>query len=68
MRRGSRNDMSFEQVLEAGETMVIKEGIDFDSLGEDSAPSLKYLSSSSSSPLSPLPLLLSSAEYASSQS
>ena len=51
MRRSSRNDMSFEQVLEAGETMVIKEGIDFDSLGEDSAPSLKYLSSSS--PLSP---------------
>ena len=53
LRRSSRNDMSFEQVLEAGETMVIKEGIDFDSLGEDSAPSLKYLSSSS--PLSPPP-------------
>jgi hypothetical protein len=51
MRRSSRIDMNFEQALEAGETMVIKEGIDFDSLGEDSAPSLKY--SSSSSPLSP---------------
>jgi len=51
MRQSSRNDMSFEQVLEAEETMVIKEGIDFDSLGEDSAPSLKYLFSSS--PLSP---------------
>jgi hypothetical protein len=46
MRRRSRNDMSFEQALEAGETMVIKEGIDFDSLGEDSAPALKFLSSS----------------------
>lgn len=55
MRRSSRIDMSFEQALEAGETMVIKEGIDFDSLGlgEDSAPALKYLSSSS--PLSPPP-------------
>ena len=51
VRRSSRNDMSFEQVLEGGETMVIKEGIDFDSLGEDSAPCLKYLSSTS--PLSP---------------
>ena len=51
-RNGNRADMSFEQALEAGETMVIKEGIDFDSLGEDSAPALKYLSSSSS-PLSP---------------
>lgn len=53
MRRSSRIDMSFEQALEAGETMVIKEGIDFDSLGlgEDSAPALKYLSSSP--PLSP---------------
>ena len=51
MRRGSRVDMSFEQALEAEETMVIKEGIDVDSLGVDSAPSLKYLSSSS--PLSP---------------
>lgn len=51
MRRSSRIDMSFEQALEAGETMVIKEGIDFDSLGEDLAPSLKYLSSSP--PLSP---------------
>jgi hypothetical protein len=54
-RNGNRADMSFEQALEAGETMVIKEGIDFDSLGlgEDSAPALKYLSSSS--PLSPPP-------------
>ena len=51
MRRKSRIDMSFEQALEAGETMVIKEGIDVDSLGEDSAPALKYLSSSS--PLTP---------------
>src|SRR6266852_4503979 len=51
MRQKPRIDMSFEQALEAGETMVIKEGIDFDSLGEDSAPALKYLSSSS--PLSP---------------
>ena len=51
MRRSSRIDMNFEQALEAGETMVIKEGIDFDSLGDDSAPSLKY--PSSSSPLSP---------------
>jgi hypothetical protein len=47
MRRTSRIDMSFEQVLEAGETMVIKEGIDVESLGVDSAPSLP------SSPLSP---------------
>jgi hypothetical protein len=53
MRRSSRIDMNFEQALEAGETMVIKEGIDFDSLGEDSAPAMKYLSSSS--PLSPPP-------------
>jgi PH/SEC7 domain-containing protein len=55
MRRSSRIDMSFEQALEAGETMVIKEGIDFDSLGlgEDSAPALKYLSSTP--PLSPPP-------------
>ena len=55
MRRSSHIDMSFEQALEAGETMVIKEGIDFDSLGlgEDSAPALKYLSSPS--PLSPPP-------------
>ena len=51
MRRSSHIDMSFEQALEAGETMVIKEGIDFDSLGEDLAPSLKYLSSNP--PLSP---------------
>jgi hypothetical protein len=51
MRRGSRVDMSFEQALEVEETMVIKEGIDVDSLGVDSAPSLKYLSSPS--PLSP---------------
>jgi hypothetical protein len=47
MRRTSRIDMSFEQALEAGETVVIKEGIDVESLGLDSA------SLSSSSPLSP---------------
>jgi len=47
-RRSSRIDMSFEQALEAGETVVIKEGIDVESLGVDSAPSF-----SSSSPLSP---------------
>ncbi|SRR6266403_1860136 len=62
IRRSSRIDMSFEQALEAGETMVIKEGIDVDSLGVDSAPSLKYLfspplspPSSSSRPQSMLP-------------
>ena len=52
MRRTSRIDMSFEQALEGGETVVIKEGIDVDSLGVDSAPSpsLKY-----GPPLSPPP-------------
>jgi len=48
-RRTSRIEMSFEQALQAGGTMVIKEGIDFDSLGEDLAPSLKFLSSSGGS-------------------
>ena len=45
-RRTSRIEMSFEQALQAEGTMVIKEGIDFDRLGEDLAPSLKFLSSS----------------------
>ena len=48
MRRTSRIEMTFEQVLEAGETVVIKEGIDVESLGVDLAPS-----PSPSSPLSP---------------
>lgn len=53
-KRTSRIDMNFEQALQAEGTMVIKEGIDVDSLGEDLTPSLIYLSSSSpfSSPAS----------------
>jgi hypothetical protein len=46
-RRTSRIEMSFEQALQAEGTVVIKEGVDFDSLGEDLAPSLKFLSSNS---------------------
>jgi hypothetical protein len=55
MRRTSRIDMSFEQALEAGETVVIKEGIDVDSLGADSAPSSSPLSPPSSRPQSMVP-------------
>jgi hypothetical protein len=51
-RRTSHVDMNFEQALQAGGTVVIKEGVDFDSLGEDLTPSLKFLSSDGS-PLSP---------------
>jgi hypothetical protein len=55
MRRTSRTDMSFEQALEAGETVVIKEGIDVESLGVDSAPSLSFSSSLSPPPASSRP-------------
>lgn len=48
-RRTSRTNMNFEQALQAGGTVVIKEGIDFDSLGGDLTPSPKFLST----PLSP---------------
>lgn len=51
-RRTSHVDMNFEQALQAGGTVVIKEGVDFDSLGEDLTPSLKFLSSDGA-PLSP---------------
>jgi hypothetical protein len=37
-RRTSRVDMNFEQALQAGGTVVIKEGIDVDALGEDLTP------------------------------
>ncbi|KAH9998452.1 hypothetical protein BJV74DRAFT_767810 [Russula compacta] len=46
-KRTSRIDMNFEQALQAEGTMVIKEGVDVESLGEDLTPSLIYLSSSS---------------------
>jgi len=51
----SRTNMNFEQALQAEGTVVIKEGIDFDSLGEgeDLTPSPKLLSSTPLSPLSP---------------
>jgi PH/SEC7 domain-containing protein len=55
-RRTSRIDMSFEQALEAGGTVVIKEGIDFDSLGGDLTPSLKFLSSGGDGAAAPSPL------------
>jgi hypothetical protein len=50
-RRGPRVDMNFEQALKAGGTMVIKEGIDVDSLGEleDSPVTVKLQTCSSSS-------------------
>ena len=52
-RRTSRTNMNFEQALQAGGTVVIKEGIDFDTLGEDLTPSPKFLSNTPLSPLSP---------------
>src|SRR5260221_6711970 len=54
-RRTSRTNMNFEQALPARGTVVIQEGIDFDSLGEgeDLTPSPKLLSSAPLSPLSP---------------
>jgi hypothetical protein len=50
-RRGPRVDMNFEQALKAGGTVVIKEGIDVDSLGdlEDSPVTVKLQTCSSSS-------------------
>jgi hypothetical protein len=50
-RRGPRVDMNFEQALKAGGTMVIKEGVDVDSLGEleDSPVAVKLQTCSSSS-------------------
>lgn len=53
MRRTSRIDMSFEQALEGGGTVVIKEGIDVDSLGVDSAPFTSPLSPPASSSMAP---------------
>lgn len=54
-RRTSRTNMNFEQALQAAGTVVIKEGTDFDSLGEreDLTPSGKLPSSTPLSPLSP---------------
>ncbi|KAI9463546.1 hypothetical protein BJY52DRAFT_1252141 [Lactarius psammicola] len=50
-RRTSRVDMNFEQALQAGGTVVIREGIDVDTLGQDLTPtSLSSLPTSSSRP------------------
>ncbi len=48
-RRTSRADMSFEQALQTDGTVVIKEGIDVDNLGQDLTPPVSALSSSPSS-------------------
>ncbi len=50
-RRTSRVDMNFEQALQAGGTVVIKEGIDVDTLGQDLTP-LSSPPTSSSRPYS----------------
>jgi hypothetical protein len=54
-RPKTRIDMNFEQALEMGETVVIKEGIDVDSLGGEDFPATPTaaVSSSSSPTLSP---------------
>jgi hypothetical protein len=54
-RTSPTTNLKFEQALQAGGTVVIKEGIDFDSLGEGEplTPSHKLLSSTPLSPLSP---------------
>jgi hypothetical protein len=56
-RRASRVDMSFEQALQASGTVVIKEGIDVDTLGQDLTPTTpaNVLSSSPSPTNSPRP-------------
>lgn len=46
-RRTSRVDMNFEQALKASGTVVIREGIDVDSLGQDLTPPANILSSPS---------------------
>lgn len=46
-RRTSRVDMSFEQALQAGGTVLIKEGIDVDTLGQDLTPPASTILSSS---------------------
>ncbi|KAI0266753.1 hypothetical protein BC834DRAFT_111496 [Gloeopeniophorella convolvens] len=48
-RRGSRTDMNFEQALKTGNTVVIKEGLDVNSLGDD----ITLSPMPPSSPLSP---------------
>ncbi|KAI0305683.1 hypothetical protein B0F90DRAFT_1815266 [Multifurca ochricompacta] len=58
--------MNFEQALQASGTVVIKEGIDVDSLGQDLTPSLMFLSSTST--LSPSSSITSSRPHSMIQS
>lgn len=52
-RRTSRVDMNFEQALKASGTVVIREGIDVDSLGQDLTPPANILSSPSTNSSGP---------------
>ena len=60
-RRISRVDMNFEQALQAGGTVVIKEGIDVDALGQDLTPSANSFSSPPTSSSRPHSAIQSSA-------
>ncbi|KZT72176.1 hypothetical protein DAEQUDRAFT_749597 [Daedalea quercina L-15889] len=52
-RRVSRTDLDFEQALRAGGTVVLKEGLDVDSLGADLSNASISFSTSSPSPRKP---------------
>ena len=66
-RRTSRVDMSFEQALQAGGTVVIREGIDVDTLGQDLTPPPNILSSSPTNSSRPHSMVHSTAPPSSAQ-
>ncbi|KAI0066118.1 hypothetical protein BV25DRAFT_1835812 [Artomyces pyxidatus] len=55
VRRGSRTDMNFEQALQAGGTVMIKEGLDVNALGQDVSFTSSASSHSPKTHASPLP-------------